>query len=86
MVDEYIRLDTTIMGIDNLINEAATGKLSGLDDAYLLRHDRVVAWSLINLERTASGLLSDGDNTILCENCMSAFTDFMEGCEEDARP
>ena len=25
MVDEYIRLDTTIMGIDGLINEAPTG-------------------------------------------------------------
>lgn len=53
-------------------------ELSGLDDAYLLRHDRVGAWSLTNLERTALGLLSDGDNTILCEDCMSDFADFME--------
>ena len=36
-------------------------ELSGLDDAYLLRHDRVAAWSLTNLKRTASELLSDGD-------------------------
>ena len=28
MVDEYIRLDTTIIAIDNLINEAATGTMA----------------------------------------------------------
>lgn len=61
-------------------------ELSGLDDAYLLRHDSMAAWSLTNLNRTALGLLDGGENTVLCENCMSAFTDFMEGCEEDARP
>ena len=27
MADEYIRLDTTIIAIDNLINEAATGTM-----------------------------------------------------------
>ena len=27
MADEYIRLDTTIVAIDNLINEAATGTM-----------------------------------------------------------
>ena len=61
-------------------------ELSGLDDAYLLRHDRVGAWALTSLERTAAGLLGDGDNTILCEDCMSDFSEFMEGVEEDARP
>lgn len=28
MADEYIRLDTTIIAIDNLINEAATGTMA----------------------------------------------------------
>lgn len=28
MPDEYIRLDTTIIAIDNLINEAATGTMA----------------------------------------------------------
>lgn len=28
MTDEYIRLDTTIIAIDNLINEAATGTMA----------------------------------------------------------
>ena len=28
MADEFIRLDTTIIGIDNLINEAATGTMA----------------------------------------------------------
>ena len=61
-------------------------ELPGLDDAYLLRHDSMAAWSLTSLNRTALGLLNDGENTVLCEDCMSDFTDFMEGGKEDAGP
>lgn len=61
-------------------------ELSGLDDAYLLRHDSMAAWSLTNLNRTALGLLDSGENTVLCEDCMSDFNDFMKGVEDDARP
>lgn len=52
-------------------------ELSGLDDAYLLRHDSMAAWSLTNLNRTALGLLDGGENIVLCEDCMSDFSDFM---------
>ena len=62
--------------------------LSGLDDAYLLRHGRLGAWSLATLSRTALTLLSDGDNTILCEECMNGFMNYLGSSDppEEEKP
>ena len=52
-------------------------ELSGLDDAYLLRYKDVAAFSLATLNRTALGILNDGENYILCDECMDKFSNFM---------
>ena len=59
-------------------------ELSGLDDAYLIRYKDVAAFALKTLNRTALGMLNDGDNYILCDECMDKFTNFMTGGEENA--
>ena len=59
-------------------------ELSGLDAVHLLRHDSRTARSLTTLNRTALDLLDGGENTILCEDCMNGFIDFMENVEDSA--
>ena len=59
-------------------------ELSGIDDAYLLRHDRLGAYSLTSLNKTASYLLEDGEDIILCEDCMNGLMDYLgSGIPED---
>lgn len=59
-------------------------ELSGLDYAYLIRYKDVAAFTLTTLNRTALGMLNDGDNYILCDECMDKFTNFVTGGEEHA--
>lgn len=52
-------------------------ELSGLDDTYLLRYERHGAFALKSLTRTALNLVSDGDNTILCMDCMNGLMNYL---------
>ena len=69
MVDEYIRLDTTSMAIDSLINEAATGSIArALFNAkdVICRQQRYV----IDVQPVKHGRwISQGDDMWLCSNC-----------------
>ena len=56
-------------------------ELSGVTTAYLLRYDDVCAWNLTTQNRTATNLLADGDNVILCDRCMDKFTEFLNNYE-----
>ena len=52
-------------------------ELSGLEDTYLLRYERHGAFALKSLTRTALNLVSDGDNTILCMDCMNGLMNYL---------
>ena len=69
MADEYIRLDTTIIAIDRLINEAATGTMArtlfkAKDTLY--SQQRYV----IDVQPVKRGhWIPQGDDMWLCSNC-----------------
>lgn len=57
--------------------------LSGIDTTYLLRYDDVGAWSLTSLNKTASYLLEDGEDIILCEDCMNGLMNYLGSGEPE---
>lgn len=69
MVDEYIRLDTTIMGIDGLINEAPTGSQAR---ALYCAKDMIYDQQryVIDVQPVKHGRwIPQGDDMWLCSNC-----------------
>lgn len=53
-------------------------KIDGIDEVLFLRHDTVSAWYAVSLNRTANQIVSDGENTILCETCRDEFYSFIK--------
>lgn len=51
--------------------------ITGLDDVMLIRYDTMGVYGIKNLSRSASQLLSDGENAMLCEKCGRAFKEFL---------
>jgi hypothetical protein len=53
-------------------------KIDGIDEVLFLRHDTVSAWYATSLNRTATQIVADGENTILCEACRDEFYNFIK--------
>ena len=51
--------------------------IKGLDDVMLIRYDTMGVYGIQNLSRSASQLLADGENAMLCEKCGRAFREFL---------
>ena len=51
--------------------------IKGLDDVMLIRYDSMGVYGIQNLSRSASQLLADGENAMLCEKCGRAFREFL---------
>jgi hypothetical protein len=51
--------------------------ITGLDDVMLIRYDTIGVYGIKNLTRSASVLLNDGENAMLCEKCGRAFKEFL---------
>ena len=91
MVDEYIRLDTTIMGIDGLINEAPTGSqaraLLCAKDMIYDQQRYVSEMKPVKRGRWVT-VRVDGDSETICNNCYENTimrTDFCPHCGADMR-
>lgn len=52
--------------------------IDGIDKALFLRHDTVSAWYATSLNRTATQIVADGENTILCKTCRDEFYNFIK--------
>ena len=72
MADEYIRLDTTIMGVDGLINEAPTGSQAR---ALLCAKDMIYDQQryVSEMEPVKRGKWEKKKGYLVCSNCGMTF-------------